>query len=89
MNTSSEAANKLEQALKTAHEAKQIIDNLIAAHDYQDVASLVTQAAVALLQAATYLMQSQDESALNLIESAEDLLDSVYDIIEGEVDDDT
>jgi len=88
MNTSSEAINKLQKALETSKESKNIIDNLIAAHEYQDVASLVTEAAASLLEAAIALMQSQDEMALDKIESAEDLLDSAYNIIDGEIDED-
>lgn len=88
MNTSSEAINKLQKTLELAHESKTVIDNLIAAHDYQDVASLVTEAAATLLEAAIALMQSQDEMALDKIEAAEDLLDSAYNIIDGEVDED-
>jgi hypothetical protein len=88
MNTSSEAITKLKKALETSHEAKTVIDNLIAVHDYQDVASLVVEAAATLLEAAISLMQSQDEIALDQVEAAEDLLDSAYSIIDGEVDED-
>jgi hypothetical protein len=87
MNTSSEAIRLLEQAAATAREAAAVIDNLIAAHDYQDVAGLVTQAAVGLLDSATRLMQSDDVAGLEALEAADDLLDSVYDIIESELDD--
>ncbi|MCA0455920.1 MAG: hypothetical protein LCI00_18230 [Chloroflexi bacterium] len=86
MNTSNEAITKLEQALGTTKEAANVIDNLIAAHDYQDVASLVTQAAAKLLEAASALMQSNDEAGLVALEGADDLLDAVYDIIDGETD---
>ena len=88
MNTSSEAINKLQKALEATNEAKSVVDNLIAEHDYQDVSSLVTEAAATLLEAAIALMESQDESALDKVESAEDLLDSAYNIIDGEVDED-
>ena len=88
INTSSEAAKRLEQALSTTREAVSIIDNLIADHEYQDVASLVTQAAAKLLEAAAALMQSNDEVGLGALESADDLLDAVYDIIDGETDED-
>lgn len=86
MNTSNEAVKQLEQALTTAQTAQSVIDNLVAPHDYQDVASLVTQAGAALLNAAALLLQKQDENAFEFIEAAEDLLDSVYDIIEGDID---
>lgn len=88
MNTSTDAINKLQKALEATNETKSTIDNLIAAHDYQDVASLVTEAAATLLEAAIALMQSQDEMALDKVEAAEDLLDSAYNIIDGEVDED-
>ncbi len=88
MNTSTEATQKLEQALATTREAINVIDNLIADHDYQDVASLVGQAAAKLLEAASALMQSNDEAGLAALEGADDLLDAVYDIIDGETDED-
>lgn len=87
MNTSSEAIKRLGEALKTTNESKDIIENLIVAHDYQDVAKLVTEAAAELLEAATLLMQSEGDAAFNKMELAEDLLDSVYRIIDGELDD--
>ena len=86
MNTSAEAVTLLQQALETTRSAAETIDNLIAVHDYQDVAGLVTLAAAALLESAALLMQSQDEAALGALESADDLLDAVYDIIEGDLD---
>jgi hypothetical protein len=87
MNTSDTAIKQLQQAMTTTEQAVNTINNLIAAHDYQDVASLVAQAAGALLEAATLLMQSQDEAALDALENADDLIESVYNIIEGELDD--
>ncbi len=86
--TSSEAAKRLEQALATTREAVTVIDNLIAEHEYQDVASLVSQAAAKLLEAASALMQSNDEAGVGALESADDLLDAVWDIIDGETDED-
>ncbi|MBE2268376.1 MAG: hypothetical protein IAE80_09100 [Anaerolinea sp.] len=86
MHTSSEAVNLLQQALSLTGQARTTIDNLIVEHDYQDVATLVTQAAAALLEAAAHLMQSQDEAAIIALESADDLLDAVYDIIDAETD---
>ena len=88
MNTSTEASKLLEQALATCRSAVSVIDNLIAEHEYQDVASLVTQAAAVLLESAALLMQKQDEAALDVLDKAEDLLDAVYDIIDGETDED-
>lgn len=88
MNTSAEAAQLLQQALANTRDAVRVIDNLIVEHDYQDVATLVAQAAAALLESATYLMQSQDEPALDALGSADDLLDAVYDIIDAETDED-
>ncbi|MFO7323763.1 MAG: hypothetical protein DIU68_018700 [Chloroflexota bacterium] len=87
MNTSTEAVSRLQEALGATRAAGQVIDDLIVAHDYQDIASLVVRAAEALLEAASQLMQSQDEAALEAIERADDFLDAVYDIIDGEIGD--
>ncbi|MBN8620801.1 MAG: hypothetical protein J0L63_17945, partial [Anaerolineae bacterium] len=81
MNTSTEAIRLLEQALHSARAAQTTINDLIVEHDYQDVALLVTQAAVSMLESASLLMQSQDEAALNALDAADDLLDAVYNII--------
>jgi hypothetical protein len=88
MNTSAEASRLIEQALATTRESTHVIQNLVAAHDYQDVASLITQAAAALLQSASHLMQMQDEAALASLADADDLLDAIYDIIDAETDED-
>ena len=87
MNTSDSAIQQLQQALTAAQQATDTIDNLIAAHDYQDVASLVAQAASTLLEAARLLMESQDEAALDALENADDLIESVYNIIDGDLED--
>lgn len=87
MNTSGEAIKRLQEALKTTDESKSIIQNLIVAHDYQDVAQLVAQAAAELLGATALLMQLDGDGAFNKIEEAEDLLDAVYKIMDGELDD--
>ena len=87
MNTSAEAIKQLQQALSTTRDAEQTINNLVANHNYQDVAGLVTQAAAALLESAALLMQSDDEAALDAIEIADDLLNSVYGIIDADLDD--
>jgi hypothetical protein len=87
MNTSSEATRLLQEALTKTREAAKVIDNLIVEHEYQDVAALVAQAAVALLDSATLLLASQDQPALDAIEKCDDLLDQVYSIIDGETDD--
>jgi hypothetical protein len=86
MSISADAIKLLQQARVTSEEAQRSIDDLIVEHEYQDVATLVTQAAGALLDVAALLMQSQDEAALEHLETAEDLLDAVYDIIDGETD---
>jgi len=86
MNTSAEARKQLELALDQARNAADVITNLVAAHDYQDVAALVTRAGASLLAAGLALMNNDDESALDDIESAEDLLDNIYDIIGVEVE---
>jgi Na+/phosphate symporter len=87
MNTSSAAIQRLQQAQALAREATAIISDLIAPHDYQDVAVIVAQAAEALLEAAAHLMQSQDEDAFAAIERADDHLDALYAIIDAELDD--
>lgn len=86
MSTSSDVVKSLEQALTATRTAVQQTDDLIVAHDYQDVASLVANAAAALLQSATYLMQSKDEDAFSALEQADDYLDAVYDIIDSETE---
>jgi tetratricopeptide (TPR) repeat protein len=88
MNTSSEAIRQLQDALANAQQAGAVIDDLIAPHDYQDVASVVVKAAAALLETTTLLMQSKSEEALEALERADDLLDTVYAIIDSEVDED-
>ena len=88
MNTSSEAVKQLEDALKSAKSAASVIDDLIASHDYQDVAGLTAQAAAALLNATLHFMKNDDESAFTAMEQGEDFIDAVYRIIEGDVEDD-
>ena len=87
MNTTSRANELLQQALASAREAEGVVNDLIAAHDYQDVALVVTQAAEALIEAAALLMQSEGDAAFDAIDRAEDLLDTVYSIIEADLDD--
>lgn len=87
MNTSNEAVNRLQQALDLTNSASSTIENLVAEHDYQDVATLVTHAASQLLEAALAFMNSQDETALDNLESAEELIDAIYDIIDAELGD--
>jgi vacuolar-type H+-ATPase subunit E/Vma4 len=86
MNTSVEATKKLQDAAKMVKEAQKVIDNLLAPHDYQDVASLVSQAAAAMLESATLFMEKHDEDALAKIEEADNLVEAMYDIIEGDLD---
>lgn len=86
MSISADAIKLLQQAQTTSIDANRAIEDLIVAHDYQDVAMLITQAAGALLESAALLMQLQDEAALEQLENAEDLIDSVYEIIDGETD---
>lgn len=88
MNTSTRAAELLQQALATTHDAEHVLNDLIVAHDYQDAALLVTQAAAALLQSAALLMQSEGDAAFDAIETAEDVLDTLYQLIDAEIDDD-
>jgi hypothetical protein len=88
MNTAPMAIQLLEQSIKTTDDARAMIDDLIVAHDYQDVASLIAQAAMALLESAALLLKLDDEAALDALERADDLLDSVYTIIDDETDED-
>jgi hypothetical protein len=88
MNTSSEALRLLGQALADTRKATAVIDDLIAPHDYQDVASLVAKASAALLESTTRLLQNDPDAALDALEAADDLLDAVYDIIDAETDED-
>lgn len=88
METSSMAVGQLAQALSAAREASRIIDNLIAEHEYQDVASLTVKAAAELLQATTHMMQSQSDMALSAMDAADELMDAVFTIIDGEVEED-
>jgi hypothetical protein len=87
MNTSSEAIKTLEQASATTTAAVNIIDNLIAEHTYQDVASLAAKAAAALLECANHLMNSQDEAAFESLETADDFLNEIYGIIDADLED--
>jgi hypothetical protein len=88
MSTSAEVITSLEQALTATRTALKQIDDLIVSHDYQDVASLVSNAAASLLESAAYLMKSKDEDAFAALEAADDHLDAVYDIIDRETDED-
>lgn len=84
MNTSTEAVKKLEAAIETAQNAESVIAELVAPHDYQDVAQLLTRAGNSLLQAASLLMQKEAAQGLEFLDSAEELIDAVYDIIEAD-----
>lgn len=88
MNTSAEAIRQLEAALVNARQASNTINDLIIEHDYQDVASLIAQAAMALLESASSLMKNDDEAAVDQLDRADDMLDAVWNIIDSEVDDD-
>lgn len=88
MNTSTEAIRQLETALVSARQAVKTIDDLIVQHDYQDVASLIAQAAAALLESASALMKNDDEAGLDQLSRADDVLDAIWNIIDSEVDDD-
>lgn len=86
MNTSTEAIKQLQDAIQKIQTSQDVVDNLIAVHDYQDVTSLVIQSAEALLHSAVAFMQSEDENALDLVEGAEDLLEAMYNVIDGDLD---
>ncbi len=87
MNTSTEALRLLRQALDDTRKAGAIVDDLIAPHEYQDVASLVAKASAALLESTIRMLESDPDGALEALEQADDLLDGVYDIIDAETDD--
>jgi len=85
--TSGEAVIQLEAAITQVQKASHTIDNLLAAHDYQDVAGFAARAGSALLEAAAAFMRGDDEAAFRAIETSEDLMDALYDIVDGELDD--
>lgn len=86
MNTSTEAIKQLEESLAAARKAADTIENLIAVHDYQDVAFLTTHSAIKMLESTVLFMQKDDEAAFDSLENAEDLLDEVYGIIDEDTD---
>lgn len=88
MTTSTLALQHLDTARTSATAARDAINGLIVEHDYQDVAALITESAIALLNAAALLMRNDDENGFAALESADDLLDRVYGIIDSEIDDD-
>ena len=85
MSTSQDVIARLEAAQQSVKEVNAAIDDLIAVHDYQDVAKLIAQSAERLLEATKLFMQSDSEAALDTIEAAEDLIDEMYDIIEEDL----
>jgi hypothetical protein len=87
MNTSSEAIKQLQESLAAAQKSADTIENLIAVHDYQDVAMLMAHAAAKMLESTILLMEKDDEAALDELENAEDLIEEVYKIIDGDTDD--
>ena len=86
MNTSQEAIKQLQSSLSGAKDAADTIENLIAVHDYQDVAGLATLAAASLLEAATKLMEKDDTAAFGAIDDAEELIDAIYGIVDEDLD---
>jgi len=86
MNTSNQAIEALETALANCQNSSKIIENLIAPHDYQDVALILSQASEKLIEATLALMNKDDENALDMMSLAEDFIDDVYDTIEGDLD---
>ena len=86
MNTSTEALRLLREALTKAEAATAVIDDLLAPHDYQDVAMLVVRASALMLQSTMRLLESNPDAALVALEGADDLLDAVYDVIDSETD---
>jgi len=88
MKTSTDAINDLQAARTATKAAEATINDLLAAHNYQDVALLMAKAAQSLLDAATAFMESEDEAALDALEAAEDIIDEFYDIIDGDLRED-
>lgn len=86
MQTSAEAINQLTDSLNAAKKAADTIENLIATHDYQDVAMLVTLAATKMLESATLMMQKDPEAALDALDSADDFVEEVFKIINEDTD---
>ncbi|MGB7341067.1 MAG: hypothetical protein WBC91_19380 [Phototrophicaceae bacterium] len=86
MKTSADVIKQLQEAVEKSQAAQQTLENLIAVHDYQDVAALVMQSSEALLHATIAFLQSDDKTALDLVESAEDLLEDMYNVIDGDLD---
>ena len=84
MNTSSEAIKLLNQALVDTNRAADMVDDLIAPHDFQDVASLMAKASAALLISSMRLLESNSQGAIEALETAEDLLDAFYDILDAD-----
>lgn len=86
MKTSADVIKQLQEAIETTQAAHSTLNDLIAVHDYQDVAGLVIQSSEALLHATIAFLQSDDQTAVDLVESAEDLLEDMYNIIDGDLD---
>ena len=87
--TSSEAIKRLENAQNELKAATQVIQNLIAPHDYADVAVFVVRAAEALSRAAIALMGSDDAAAFEAIDQSDDLMDAAFEIVSGDLDDES
>jgi len=85
MKTSHDAIRQLQESLETAKAAADTIDDLIAVHDYQDVAGLATVAAASLLTAASKFMEKDDEAAFSAIENAEEAIDAIYGIVDEDL----
>lgn len=86
MNTSQEAIKQLQSSISSAQEAADTIENLIAVHDYQDVAGLATLAAASMLEAASKFMEKNDAVAFEALEDAEELVDAIYGIVDEDLD---
>ena len=88
MTTSSEVLRLLGQASTFTQDANKNIDNLIVDHDYQQVAGIITKAAVALIESAAHLMRSDSDAGFEALESADDFLDEAYALIDSQIDED-
>ncbi|MFZ4813778.1 MAG: hypothetical protein ACOYL5_04525 [Phototrophicaceae bacterium] len=88
MNTPAEALKQLETAIAASHQASDILDDLLVAHDYQDVALLVSKAAGKLLEAAAHLLREEDEMAFVTLEESDDLLETFYKVMDEDFEDD-
>ena len=83
----SDAVRRLHQANDGVRTAISKIDEHVGESDYNDMASLIANAASALIQATVHLLEERDEAAFDMLEQADDFLDSAMDIVDVEDED--